>query len=67
MLTFLTFLNTLLLITICFYLSRLVPRRQRREACPACCEQISPEARICPYCRSDVIMVRAHPSSVTRG
>lgn len=62
-------LNALLLLQACFAVTRiakmLADHRRDRTPCPACDEQIRSQARICPFCRSDVIMARAHPSSIT--
>jgi len=35
------------------------PDPRHRESCPACAEAISTKAKICPYCRSDVLMAKA--------
>lgn len=61
-------LNALLLLQICFAVSRiakaLADQHRDRTPCPACDEQIKSQARICPFCRSDVIMARERPSTI---
>lgn len=57
-----------LLSSISVSVSRMARSQLRdREPCPACYEQIKIGARVCPFCRSDVVMARAHPSSIVAG